>query len=76
MQRPDLVFDSNPSRALTSVNVRRDDKDVFDILQAYWTIRKGRALTQWETFTVVLAESLDRHGPELQSLGLVQGKGP
>lgn len=54
-----LDVDVSPRRAVASVNVRRDDKAVFDALHAWWSVERRRPLTQWEAFSVLLAVALE-----------------
>lgn len=44
---------------LASVKLRRDDKEEFDRLQAWWSCQAGRQLTQWEAFTLLLAAAYE-----------------
>lgn len=57
--RFELAFEEPPRRAPACVNVRRDDKEVFDRLAAYAAAFRGRRLFQWEVFTLVLAAALE-----------------
>lgn len=47
-------LDGRPRRSVTSVNVRHDDKAIFDLIHAYWALRSGRRLSQWDAFRRVL----------------------
>lgn len=47
-------LDGLPRRAVTSVNVRHDDKALFDHLHTFWSWRRGRPLRQWDAFRLVL----------------------
>lgn len=38
--------------------LRPDDKDVMDALKAWFRVRYGRSVTQWELFSIVLACAL------------------
>lgn len=49
-----------PVRVLTSVNVRRDEKAVFDALQSWWSYREGRSLQQWEVFGRILQAAVEQ----------------
>lgn len=53
----ELVPDLPVVPHLSSLKVRRDDKVVFDQLKAWWSLREGRELSQWETFTRLIAAS-------------------
>jgi hypothetical protein len=63
--RYELAVDERPRRAFSSVNVRFEDKEIFDILQGHLTALRGRALPHWDVFNVLLAEWLDAHAGEL-----------
>ena len=47
-------LDGRPHRAVTSVNVRHDDKALFDHLHTFWSLRRGSPLRQWDAFRLVL----------------------
>ena len=55
--RVELVVDGPLEAQLTSINVRRDDKAAFDQVQGWLTVRLGKRVSQWEVFTVLLAEA-------------------
>jgi hypothetical protein len=55
----ELVPDGPVVHFLASLQVRRDDKEVFDQLKAWWSLKRGREVTQWEAFTLVLAAALE-----------------
>lgn len=67
--RYELAIETPLRRALTSVNLRPEDKAVFDALQAFYSLRQGRALRQWEVFSLVLAEALASQEAELRAAG-------
>jgi hypothetical protein len=48
-----------------SLKVRRDDKEVFDQLKAWWSLRRGRDISQWEAFTLLLAAALEHEEARL-----------
>lgn len=50
--------DGRPHRAVTSVNVRHEDKAVFDHLHSFLVIRERRPLSQWDAFSIVLRAAL------------------
>lgn len=56
--------DGEPRRAVTSVNLRHDDKALFDHLHTWWSLQEGRSLRQWDAFSILLAAALDN--PRLQ----------
>lgn len=45
------------------MNLRYEEKADVDLLQAYWSRRRGRSLKQWDTFSVILSAALAN--PEL-----------
>jgi hypothetical protein len=47
-------LDGHPRRAVTCLNVRRDDKALFDHIQSYWALRSGRPMRQWDAFRRLL----------------------
>lgn len=66
----ELAVDSSPSRALTSVNVRRDDKVVFELLVAFYSLQLGRPVRHWEAFTMLVADVVEARDEELRRAGL------
>lgn len=54
----ELAFETAPIQKVATIQARFEDKDVFDALQAWFRVRHGRALTQWELFSIVLAVAL------------------
>lgn len=50
--------DNEPRRALTSLNLRRHEKGVFDLMHAWWALRAGSALSQQDAFSILLALAL------------------
>jgi hypothetical protein len=57
--------DGLPQRAVTCVNVRREEKAVFDHLVSWWRLECGEELTQWDAFSVLLAAALEN--PRLEA---------
>lgn len=55
----ELTLDGPVLPNLGSLKVRRDDKEAFDRLKAWWSCRAGRELTQWEAFTLLLAAAFE-----------------
>lgn len=55
----ELALEESPRRAVSSVNLRREDKFVFDALQAWLSMREARPVPQWDVFTLVLAAALE-----------------
>lgn len=60
-----LALEEPPGRGTSSLNVRHEDKVVFDALQAWWSVEQGRALSQWDAFSVLLALALENPGVRL-----------
>lgn len=54
-----LAFEQPVGRGTASLNVRHEDKVVFDALQAWWSVERGRALPQWDAFSFLLAAALE-----------------
>lgn len=54
-----LEVESPPRRAVAGLNVRHEDKAVFDALQAWWSLERGRPLSQWDAFSILLAAALE-----------------
>lgn len=50
--------DGRPRRAVTSINVRHEDKAVFDHLHSWLVLRERQPLSQWDAFSVVLRAAL------------------
>lgn len=51
--------DGEPRRALTSVNVRHEEKRVFDHLHSWWRMQDGQPMSQCDAFSRVLALALE-----------------
>lgn len=71
-QEYELALDVFPRARTCMVALRREDKEVFDALQAWWHFRHGRRLTQWELFSLVLAEALENPGGRFAAARVVQ----
>lgn len=54
----ELAVETPVVRKTATVQVRPEDKAVFDALQAWWHFRHGSRLTQWELFSLVLAAAV------------------
>lgn len=54
----ELVPEERASRPFSCVNVRREDKEVFDLLQWWWSCRAGSALPQWVVVSRLVALAL------------------
>lgn len=61
----ELVPDGPVLPPLASLKLRRDDKAVFDQLKAWWSLRRGRDLSQWEAFTILLGVALEHEEARL-----------
>ena len=65
----ELVPDGDVLPNLGTVKTRRDDKEVFDQLKAWWSFRHGRELRQWEAFNLLLVAALENRGADLPRRG-------
>lgn len=65
----ELVPDTDVAPHLGTVKTRRDDKEVFDQLKAWWSFRRGRDLTQWEAFNLLLAAALENERADVPRRG-------
>jgi hypothetical protein len=54
----ELLFEAPPPPRLATINVRLEDKAVFDAMQGLINFHKGRRVSQWELFTIVLADAI------------------
>lgn len=65
--------DGEPRRALTSLNLRREEKVEFDHLHSWWALRRGRPISQPDAFSILLALALENREadlpPELRGRG-------
>lgn len=50
--------DGEPTRNVSCINVRRDEKAAFDVLHAWLQLREGRSLAQWDVFSLVFAAAV------------------
>lgn len=50
--------DGEPRRALACMNLRREEKRVFDHLQSWWSLQMGQDLSQPDVVSIVLAAAL------------------
>jgi hypothetical protein len=71
----ELVPEERPQRGLACVNVGREDKEVFDLLQWWWSMREGRALSQWEVASRLLALGLSHPAADLPPAEAFKGPG-
>lgn len=55
---PPLRLDGEPRRPVSSVNLRFEDKRVFDLLHSWWVMRGGSGLSQPEAFAILLRLAL------------------
>ncbi|HVM44374.1 MAG TPA: hypothetical protein VM582_00460, partial [Candidatus Thermoplasmatota archaeon] len=58
----ELAVEGPVVRKTATVQIRPEDKEVFDALQAWWFLRHGRRVTQWELFTELLAAATEARG--------------
>lgn len=65
--RFELAFEEPVRRGTACVNIRHEDKAVFDAIQLWMSHRKGRSLSQWEAFSMVLAAALENKDAEVAS---------
>ncbi|MEA3200615.1 MAG: hypothetical protein QOE90_2043 [Thermoplasmata archaeon] len=54
----ELALETPPPPRLGSINVRPEDKAVFDAVQKLVSFHRGRSVTQWELFTMLLADAV------------------
>lgn len=54
-----------PMRVLSSLNVRRDEKALFDAYQMWLSYREGRSIQQWEAFAFLMRCAFENHGHPL-----------
>lgn len=58
-------IDSRPRRALTSLNLRRREKAVFDHLHSWWSLRRGQPVSQADAFSILLTLALQNEEADL-----------
>lgn len=63
--RYELALEEPVRRGTASVNVRWEDKVVFDAIQAWASHRKGRYVSQWDAFSLILAAALGNQDAEV-----------
>lgn len=68
-ERFELVAEAPVRRATACVNVRWEDKEVFDAVRAWLSYRRGRVVSQWDVFSFVLATALENDSSELARAG-------
>lgn len=68
--RYELAFEEPVRRGTASLNIRHEDKAVFDAIQLWASHRRGRALTQWEAFSLILAAALGNKEAEVANAPL------
>lgn len=71
--RPPVLprVDGRPSRALTSLNLRAEEKALFDHLHSWWSLRQGRSLRQADAFIILLALAMSNPAADVPE-GLVR----
>lgn len=57
--------DGEPRRALASINVRRDEKRVFDLLHSWWSLRAESTLSQQDAASILFALALNNPDADL-----------
>lgn len=68
--RYELVPDLPVRRATATVNIRWDDKTVFDGIKTWLQYERGRPITQWDVFTFILAAALENEASPLHKARL------
>lgn len=58
----ELAPEEAPPIRLRMVALRPDDKELFDKVQDFLAWREGRRFAQWDVFTIILAEALEKDG--------------
>lgn len=59
--------DGKPRRAYTSVNVRFEEKALFDHLHSWWSLRGPKPVAQVDAFSRVLALALEHPDADVPS---------
>lgn len=57
-ERFELAFEAPVRRGTSCVNVRWEDKAVFDAVRAWLSWRRGEVVPQWDVFTYLLSVAL------------------
>jgi hypothetical protein len=71
--RYELALEAPVRRGTASINVRWEDKVVFDAIQAWASHRKGRYVSQWDAFSLLLGAALENEASELGRAQLFPG---
>lgn len=71
--RFELAFEEPVRRGTACVNIRHEDKAVFDAIQLWASHRRARSLSQWEVFSLVLAAALGNKEEDLAGAPLFPG---
>lgn len=66
-------LDGEPRRAWASYNLRYEEKAVVDLIQAWWSARMARPLSQPDVMSRVLELALENPRADLPP-GLVEGR--
>lgn len=61
----ELAVEAPVRRGTATINVRWEDKEVFDAIQRWASHRRGRSLSQWDAFSLVLAAALGNREADL-----------
>lgn len=72
--RVELVPQVRAGRGVATVNVSREDKEVFDAVQLWLQQRLGRGLSQWDVFSFLLGEALGNEDSPLREAALFPRK--
>ncbi|GEM_PF-3887645 len=64
-----LIMETPLPPRLASINVRPEDKAVFDAMQGLVTFHRGRPVTHWELFTMILADAMTNQDGVLAETG-------
>jgi hypothetical protein len=65
----ELALEKAPLPRFGTVNVRPEDKAVFDAMQQLMSFHRGRSITQWELFTILLADAMTNRKGVLAETG-------
>lgn len=73
----ELAIEEQVQRGTSSINVRWEDKAVFDAIQVWLSYQRGASVTHWEVFTFILATALESESGALRAAQLfVKGEAP
>jgi len=66
----ELAFEAPVRRGTACVNVRWEDKRIFDAIQLWASHRKGSPISQWDAFSMILAAALSNDDAEISRVPL------